>query len=42
MHERVVAVLGAAGTIGPAIVRDPSECDEVDAILALDLPAQRT
>lgn len=42
MHERVVAVLGAAGTIGPAIVRDLAECDEVDAILALDLRAERT
>jgi lysine 6-dehydrogenase len=41
MHEQVVAVLGAAGTIGPAIVRDLGECDEVDAILALDLHADR-
>lgn len=32
-----VAVLGAAGTIAPAIVRDLAESDEVDSILLLDL-----
>jgi saccharopine dehydrogenase-like NADP-dependent oxidoreductase len=31
-----VAVLGAAGTIGPAIVRDLAESDEFESILALD------
>ena len=36
-----VAVLGAAGTIGPAIVRDLAESDEVGAVLALDLDADR-
>jgi lysine 6-dehydrogenase len=41
MHEQVVAVLGAAGTIGPAIVRDLAESDEVDAILAVDLHEKR-
>ena len=32
-----VAVLGAAGTIAPAIVRDLAESDEVESILLLDL-----
>ena len=32
-----VAVLGAAGTIAPAIVRDPAASDEVESILLLDL-----
>ena len=36
-----VAVLGAAGTIGPAIVRDLAESDEVGAVVALDLDAGR-
>ena len=32
-----VAVLGAAGTIAPAVVRDLGESDEVESILLLDL-----
>jgi saccharopine dehydrogenase (NAD+, L-lysine-forming) len=36
-----VAVLGAGGTIAPAIVRDLAESDEVDALLALDLDGAR-
>jgi lysine 6-dehydrogenase len=32
-----VAVLGAAGTIAPAIVRDLAESEEVESILLLDL-----
>ncbi len=32
-----VAVLGAAGTIAPAIVRDLADSDEVESILLLDL-----
>ena len=36
-----VAVLGAAGTIAPAIVRDLAESTEVDSILLLDLDAER-
>src|SRR3954447_18636226 len=36
-----VAVLGAGGTIGPAIVRDLAESDEVDALRALDLDGER-
>jgi saccharopine dehydrogenase (NAD+, L-lysine-forming) len=37
----VVGVLGAAGTIGPAIVRDLAESDEVDQLLLLDLDVSR-
>jgi saccharopine dehydrogenase (NAD+, L-lysine-forming) len=36
-----VAVLGAAGTIGPAIVRDLATADEVESILLLDLDGPR-
>ena len=36
-----VAILGAGGTIGPAIVRDLAESDEVDALRALDLDGAR-
>jgi lysine 6-dehydrogenase len=36
-----VAVLGAAGTIGPAIVRDLAESDEVAALRLLDLDQRR-
>jgi lysine 6-dehydrogenase len=35
------AVLGAAGTIAPAIVRDLAASEEVDSILLLDLDAER-
>src|ERR1039458_596739 len=35
------AVLGAAGTIAPAIVRDLAESDEVDRMLLLDLDGER-
>ena len=36
-----VAVLGAAGTIAPAIVRDLAESEEVAGLLLLDLDQQR-
>lgn len=36
-----VAVLGAAGTIAPAIVRDLAESSEVEKMLLLDLDAER-
>jgi lysine 6-dehydrogenase len=36
-----VAVLGAAGTIAPAIVRDLASSDEVESILLLDLRAEQ-
>lgn len=36
-----VAVLGAAGTIAPAIVRDLAESDEVDRLALLDLDGER-
>jgi lysine 6-dehydrogenase len=36
-----VAVLGAGGTIAPAIVRDLAESDEVTELLLLDLDAER-
>ncbi len=36
-----VAVLGAAGTIAPAIVRDLAESQEVDRMLLLDLDGER-
>jgi lysine 6-dehydrogenase len=39
--ELRVAVLGAAGTIAPAIVRDLAESDEVAAMTLLDLDGER-
>jgi lysine 6-dehydrogenase len=36
-----VAILGAGGTIAPAIVRDLSESDEAERLLLLDLDAER-
>jgi lysine 6-dehydrogenase len=36
-----VAVLGAAGTIAPAIVRDLAESEEAESLLLLDLDAER-
>jgi saccharopine dehydrogenase (NAD+, L-lysine-forming) len=36
-----VAVLGAGGTIAPAIVRDLAESDEVDGLVLLDLDESR-
>ena len=36
-----VAVLGAGGTIAPAIVRDLAESDEVEALRLLDLDGER-
>ena len=36
-----VAVLGAGGTIAPAIVRDLAESEEVDALRLLDLDGER-
>jgi lysine 6-dehydrogenase len=36
-----VAVLGAAGTIAPAIVRDLASSEEVESILLLDLKAEQ-
>jgi lysine 6-dehydrogenase len=36
-----VAVLGAAGTIAPAIVRDLAESEEVESILLLDLDGEK-
>src|SRR5581483_192424 len=36
-----VAVLGAAGTIAPAIVRDLAASDEVESLLLLDLDGAR-
>jgi lysine 6-dehydrogenase len=36
-----VAVLGAAGTIAPAIVRDLAASEEISSILLLDLEAER-
>ena len=32
-----VAILGAGGTIAPAIVRDLAESDEVEQLLLVDL-----
>ena len=40
-RELKVAVLGAGGTIAPAIVRDLAESDEVSALLLLDLDEER-
>ena len=36
-----VAILGAGGTIAPAIVRDLAESDEVDELLLVDLDADK-
>jgi predicted dehydrogenase len=36
-----VAILGAGGTIAPAIVRDLAESDEAERLLLLDLDAER-
>ena len=36
-----VAVLGAGGTIAPAIVRDLAESDEVTEMVLLDLDAEK-
>jgi lysine 6-dehydrogenase len=36
-----VAVLGAGGTIGPALVRDLAESEEIETIAALDLRRER-
>jgi lysine 6-dehydrogenase len=36
-----VAVLGAGGTIAPAIVRDLADSDQVESLLLLDLDAER-
>jgi saccharopine dehydrogenase (NAD+, L-lysine-forming) len=36
-----VAILGAGGTIAPAIVRDLAESDEVEALLLVDLDADK-
>jgi lysine 6-dehydrogenase len=40
-REVKVAVLGAAGTIAPAIVRDLAESDEVSSLLLLDVNERR-
>ena len=40
-EELKVAVLGAGGTIAPAIVRDLAESDEVSGMLLLDLDEDR-
>ena len=36
-----VAILGAGGTIAPAIVRDLAESDEVESLPLLDLDEER-
>jgi saccharopine dehydrogenase-like NADP-dependent oxidoreductase len=41
MSALSVAVLGAGGTIAPAIVRDLAESDETSELLLLDLDAER-
>jgi len=41
MPELSVAVLGAGGTIAPAIVRDLAASEEVESLLLLDLDQQR-
>ena len=41
MEELSVAVLGAAGTIAPAIVHDLAASDEVERLLLLDLDRER-
>lgn len=40
-RELTVAVLGAGGTIAPAIVRDLAESEEIGALRLLDLDAER-
>ncbi|HEX6116359.1 MAG TPA: saccharopine dehydrogenase NADP-binding domain-containing protein, partial [Solirubrobacterales bacterium] len=40
-RELKVAVLGAGGTIAPAIVRDLAESDEVSGMLLLDIDEER-
>jgi lysine 6-dehydrogenase len=40
-RELTVAVLGAGGTIAPAIVRDLAESDEVSGMLLLDIDEER-
>jgi lysine 6-dehydrogenase len=40
-HEVSVAVLGAGGTIAPALVRDLAESDEVSSLALMDLDSQR-
>jgi lysine 6-dehydrogenase len=39
--EPVVAILGAGGTIGPAIVRDLAESEAVGSLLLLDVATER-
>jgi saccharopine dehydrogenase-like NADP-dependent oxidoreductase len=41
MHEVTVAVLGAGGTIAPALVRDLAESEEVAGLELMDLDADR-
>jgi lysine 6-dehydrogenase len=41
MREVAVAVLGAGGTIAPALVRDLAESEEVSALGLMDLDAER-
>jgi lysine 6-dehydrogenase len=41
MRELTVAVLGAGGTIAPAIVRDLAASEEVERLLLLDLDRER-
>ena len=36
-----VAILGAGGTIAPAIVRDLAESDEVEELLLVDLDQEK-
>ena len=35
------AVLGAAGTIGPALVRDLAESDEIETVAVFDIRRER-
>jgi predicted dehydrogenase len=35
------AILGAGGTIAPAIVRDLAESDEIEELLLLDIDSER-
>jgi lysine 6-dehydrogenase len=41
MTELSVAVLGAGGTIAPAIVRDLADSEDIESLLLLDLDQQR-
>ena len=41
MKELAVAVLGAGGTIAPALVRDLAESDEVSSLGLMDVHAER-